>query len=235
MKPEEVAQFLQDHPQFFNDHAYLLSDITVPHPHDDRVVSINERQIISLRERNRILQDKLLELISFGEENDTISERMHRLSIALLSVSSIRELLNTLDFSLRQDFSIPHFALRIWNISCKNMTYIEFSTTSLDIHTIAESLTQPYCGNHVADEIKSWFGEDAGLLNSFSMIPLKTTQTIGLLVLASPDSKRFYPEMGTLHLKRLGDLISTTLARHDLSIAPNVTEIDNQLANEQQT
>lgn len=235
MKPEEVAQFLQDHPQFFNDHAYLLSDITIPHPQDDRVISINERQIISLRERNRILQDKLLELISFGEENDTISERMHRLSITLLSVSNIHELFNTLDFSLRQDFSIPYFALRIWNISCKNMTQDEFNTTSPDIHAIAESLIQPYCGNHVADEIKNWFGEDATLLNSFSMIPLKTTQTIGLLVLSSPDSKRFYPEMGTLHLKRLGDLISTTLARNDLSIAPSVTEIDNQLANEQQT
>ena len=89
MKAEDVAHYLQDHPQFFDEYADLLADIHIPHPQDDRVVSINERQVIALRERNRVLQDKLLELISFGEENDAIGEKMHRLAIALLSVSSM--------------------------------------------------------------------------------------------------------------------------------------------------
>ena len=105
MKAEDVAHYLQDHPQFFDEYADLLADIHIPHPQDDRVVSINERQVIALRERNRVLQDKLLELISFGEENDAIGEKMHRLAIALLSVSSIDEFFTALNFSLREDFT----------------------------------------------------------------------------------------------------------------------------------
>ncbi len=215
MKPEDVAQYLQEHPQFFNEYADLLADIPISHPQNDKVISLNERQIIALRERNRALQDKLLELISFGEENDAIGEKMHRLTIALLSVSNLDELLSALYFSLKEDFAVPFVAMRFWELSTEPGTHTEFSPTSEDVRTIAESLAQPYCGNHIADEIKQWFGEDAEHLHSFAMIPLNTVQTIGLIVLGSPDPERFYPEMGTLHLKRLGELVCTCITRYD--------------------
>ena len=50
------------------------------------------------------------------------------------------------------------------------------------------------------------------------MIPIYSTQSIGLLVLGTPEETRFYPEMGTLHLKRLGELISTSLTRYDMTV-----------------
>lgn len=233
MKPEDVAQYLQDHPQFFNEYADLLADIHIPGLHDDKVVSINERQVASLRERNRVLQDKLLELISFGEENDAIGEKMHRLTIALLSVSNMSEFFNALYFSLREDFAVPLVAMRLWNISCSDQEHVEFTPASQDVHIIAESLSQPYCGNHIADEIQCWFGEGAEHLNSFSMIPLNTTQTIGLLVLGSPDAERFYPEMGTLYLKRFGELACTTIARYDLAETASSEVTQDHVTNEQ--
>jgi len=235
MKPEDVAQYLQDHPQFFNEYADLLADIQIPNQYDDRVISINERQVISLRERNRVLQDRLLELISFGEENDAIGEKMHRLAIALISVSNMDEFLVALNFSLREDFVVPMIAMRFWDIACCDKDYPELTPTSMDVHVIAESLSQPYCGNHVADEIKQWFGEGAEYLNSFSMIPLKTTKTIGLLILGSPDAERFYPEMGTLHLKRLGELVSTTIARYDGIETVSSEAAQDHASNEQST
>lgn len=214
MKPEDVAQYLQENPQFFNEYADLLADIQINHPRNEKVISLNERQVISLRERNQVLQDKLLELISFGEDNDAIGEKMHRLAIALLSVSSLSELFNALYFSLKEDFAVPLVAMRLWNISGNHSANVEFTATSDDVQTIAASLPQPYCGNHIASEIKEWFGEGAGHLQSFAMIPLNTVQTIGLIVLGSPDPERFYPEMGILHLKRLGELVCTTVMRH---------------------
>ncbi|QOJ24949.1 MAG: DUF484 family protein [Gammaproteobacteria bacterium] len=235
MKPEEVAQYLQEHPQFFNEYADLLADIQISHPQDEKVISLNERQIISLRERNRALQDKLLELISFGEENDAIGEKMHRLAIALLAVSNLDELFNVLYFSLKEDFAVPLVALRLWNMSSSTGSHDEFTLISDDVRTIAESLPQPYCGNHIADEIKQWFGEGAEHLNSFAMIPLNTTQTIGLLVLGSPDAERFYPEMGTLHLKRLGELVCTTITRYDQTETVNMEAAQDHATHEQQT
>ncbi|MDC8445680.1 MAG: DUF484 family protein [Nitrosomonas sp.] len=216
MTPEDVVQYLTDHPDFFNEHAGLLTDMRIPYPQENKVVSLQERQVIAVRDKNRILQDKMLELIGFGEENDAISEKMHRLTIALLASLDLSDFLNNLNYSLREDFAIPDFVMRLWGVNCQEKNHDEFAEVSADIHAIAESLTQPYCGNHVADAIKDLFGEARAHLKSFSMIPLVTTRTIGLLVLASPELERFYADMGTLHLKRLGELISAAIARYDL-------------------
>ncbi len=214
MKSKDVAQYLQDNPQFFEKYADTLANINIPQPHNGKVIPISERQIVILRDKNQTLQNKLLELISFGEENDAISEKMHRLSLTLLALTSLEELLNGINFNLCEDFAVPNIAIRLWDLNSSDLERIEFTDTSDDIHSIADSLMQPYCGPHIADEIKHWFGENADQLHSFAMVPLRTTQTIGLLVLGTPESQRFYPDMGTLHLKRLGELVSTGLSRY---------------------
>ncbi len=216
MTPEDVAQYLNDHPDFFNEHAELLADMRIPYPQENKVVSLQERQVMAIRDKNKILQDKMLELIGFGEENDAIGEKMHRLTIALLASLDFDDFLNNLDYSLREDFAVPDFVMRLWGLNRQDQHRVEFTVVSEDIHAIAESLKQPYCGSHVADAVKDLFGDAKVHMKSFSMIPLATTRTIGFLVLASPELERFYADMGTLHLKRLGELISASIARCDL-------------------
>jgi uncharacterized protein YigA (DUF484 family) len=41
-------------------------------------VSIGERQLVAVREKSRLLEDKLRELIAFGEDNDAGREKVHR-------------------------------------------------------------------------------------------------------------------------------------------------------------
>ena len=211
---EDVAQYLKQHPQFFDEYADMLSDIYVPHPHGGRAIPISQRQIVTLRDNNQILQDKLRELVKFGEENDAIGEKIHHLSIMLLTFPHLNDLLNELNSILQDNFSIPHVELRLWNINFDSLDISKFINTNTEIHTMTNDLLHPYCGPQLADEIKHWFGESATNLNSFSMIPLKAKQTIGLLVLASEEPQRFYPEMGTLYLQRIGDLISTAISRY---------------------
>lgn len=217
MKADDVVKYLQDNPQFFDEHTDLLANIQASNGENtDKVISFSDRQISALRDKNLKLQDRMLELISFGERNDDISTKMHRISLALMTCTNLDDLLHQTKFNLCEDFFVPHIAIRLWGISGieGNSDQPEFTATSKDIHAIAENLTQPYCGPHVADEIKNWFGEDATHLQSFSTITLHTPQTIGMLVLASPEAQRFNAEMETLHLKRLGELVSTTLTRY---------------------
>jgi len=210
----DVADYLRQHPEFFDEYAQTLAEIYVPHPHGGRAIPISERQIVTLREKNRALENKLREFIKFGEENDVISEKMHRLAIALLAFSGLENLVHGLKYNLHEDFAVPHIALRLWDMKSTAAGLPELATTSADARSIAASLTQPYCGDHVTDEIKAWFGEAATGLASFAMIPLAVGQPIGLLVLASEEAQRFYPQMGTLYLQRLGDLASAAFARH---------------------
>jgi uncharacterized protein len=214
---KEVAQYLREHPQFFEEYADMLANIQIPHSHGSGAIPISERQIIALRDKNHILQEKLSELVRFGEENGALGEKMHRLAVTLLTFTRLSDLLHALHFNLREDFSIPHMALRLWSISGEDPSLPELTPTSADICIVAESLLRPYCGPHVLDEIKGFFGEDAIRLRSFAMVPLRAEQTVGLLVMGSEDPHRFYPEMGTIYLMQLGELVSAALARYRLA------------------
>ncbi len=75
MEAKDVAQFLKANPQFFDQHPQLLETIYVPHPHGGRAIPLTERQIVSLRDKVRVLEGKLGEFVRFGEDNDAIGKR----------------------------------------------------------------------------------------------------------------------------------------------------------------
>jgi len=212
MTPETVANYLKQHPEFFEDYADLLATIFIPHPHGGRAVSISERQIFTLREKGKQLEGKLRELIEFGEENDAISEKMHRLTLALLAARDAEGVLDALYFNLREDFAVPHTVIRLWPAGA-HPRLPEFDAVSAAAREFAESLTNPYCSTHAMVDTGAWFGEDAAHLRSYAYVALKSSGTTGLIAMASGDAQRFYPEMGTLYLKRLGELAAAALLR----------------------
>lgn len=216
MKAEEVVRYLQDNPGFFEDYAELLAQIYLPHPHGGRAIPIAERQILTLREKSRMLEGKLAELIQFGEENDAIGEKMHRLCLALISTGEMQGMLQALHYNLREDFAVPHAAVRVWGPGPGTQTGPEFAPVSDDLRQYAQSLEHPYCGPGANPEVASWFGEAAAQLRSFACVPLRgaSKECFGMLALASEDPVRFYPEMGTLYLKRLGEFASAALQRY---------------------
>lgn len=213
MRVEDVAAYLAEHPNFFESHAHLLTNIVIPHPHGGRAISIGERQVIALRDKVRLLESKLAELIHFGEDNDALAEKVHRITLALMMARSLESLLHSIYLNLREDFAVPHMALRLWHNSEAHAGLPEFSPISNELRIYAENLTNPYCGSHVVRDVIGWFGEDGDRLRSFALVALRAENSFGLLALASEDAQRFYPEMGTLYLKRLGELTSMALAR----------------------
>jgi uncharacterized protein YigA (DUF484 family) len=213
MTPEAVVNYLQQHPEFFEQHADFLSTIFTPHPHGGRAISISERQILTLREKGKQLESKLRELIEFGEENDAIGEKLHRLALALMAARDAEAVIESLYFNLREDFAVPHTVLRLWPEGTRPQLP-EFDAVSAESRDFAASLANPYCSAHAMVDTAGWFGENAAHLRSFAYVALKGDQAFGLLALASTDAQRFYPEMGTLYLKRLGELTGAALLRY---------------------
>jgi len=212
MRSEEVAEFLKEHPEFFEHYAGLLAEIYIPHPQGGRAIPISERQILTLREKNRQLEGKLREVIQYGEENDAISEKVHRISLALLAASELLAVLNAVYLNLREDFAVPHVALRLWR-GAGRADLPELRPVSEGSREFAAGLASPYCTGHAMADTGAWFGDAGAHLRSYSYLPLRDGETFGLLALASEDPQRFYPEMGTLYLKRLGELVSAAVAR----------------------
>ena len=214
MKSEEIAQYLQDNPQFFEEHADLLSRMVIPHPHGGRTISITERQMLGLRDKNKLLEGKMGELLQFGEENDSISEKMHRLGVAMIAAASFQSVLHTLNFHLRDDFAIPHVALRLWDHPENADELPEFADVSEELQVFAETLSEPYCGSTSGFETSSWFGDASTHLRSQALIAMRNGGgTIGMIALGSEEPQRFYTGMGTLYLERLGEMASAALAR----------------------
>jgi len=205
MKPEDVAIFLRSHPQFFDQHPELLEAIYVPHPYGGRAIPLAERQTVALREKVKLVEGRLAELIHFGTENDAISEKVHRISIALLGAQDVRGLLNTVYLSLREDFAVPHVALRVWGKSVP-VDFEEAGAVEEAQRRHAESMGAPQCGPAAANPFVPWFRNGSEHLRSVALVPLGETAVFGLLAMGSEDPQRFYPEMGTLYLRRIGEL-----------------------------
>lgn len=213
LQAPDVASWLQANPEFFEEYADLVAEIFIPHPHGGRAIPIAERQILTLREKNKQIENKLGELLQFGEENDQIGEKVHRLTVALLQSRDLAGVLGALNYHLQESFHVPHLAVRLWGGDADE-TLTEFGGVSEEIKSLAISLGSPYCGPYVTDEVMGWLGEVAPHLKSFAQVALKADGVpFGLLVLASEDPQRFYPEMGTLYLARIGELASAGLAR----------------------
>ncbi|WP_079435265.1 DUF484 family protein [Zoogloea sp. LCSB751] len=213
MNPSDVVQFLQEHPDFFDEHSTLLTDLTVGHPHTGHAISLTERQLIALRDRIAQLEDKFAELLSFGEENDGISAKVHRLTVSLLEAEDFEAIRQVIYLHLQEDFAVPHVAFRVWN-SVLTRSGPEFLPVGEEVRFFSGDLMQPYCGTPALREATSWFGPVSRLIRSVALVPLRRDdQTFGMLAMGSEDPERFYPEMGTLYVTRIGEMVSAALIR----------------------
>jgi uncharacterized protein YigA (DUF484 family) len=205
MRAEDVAQYLQDNPQFFEGHTELLTQIMLPHPHGGRTISLSERQLVALREKNQALEKKLHELIEFARENDALQHKVHEFVVALFAARDLATLQEMIPHLLREIFSVPHAVLRLWQVNPPTAEVLSFADTQ----------QQPVCLHQAAHDTAGWFGEIGKQLHSFAYLPLHAgSETIGLLVMASEDKQRFYPGMGTMFLQRISDAVSAALHPH---------------------
>jgi uncharacterized protein YigA (DUF484 family) len=202
MRDEDVAAYLQNNPEFFEKHVEMLAGITIPHPYGGRTISLSERQLLTLREKNRLLEKKLYELVENAKNNDELQDKVHQFTLAVLGADGREALLDIVPRDLRERFDIPHAALRIW----------EQAPPTAEVLTFADETPQPVCLHRALYDTQSWFGEAGALLRSFAYLPLRNgNASNGLLILASEDEQRFYPEMGTLFLQRIADIVAAAL------------------------
>ncbi len=212
----EVAQYLRQHPEFFESHADLLASITVPHPHGGRAISLQERQLEVLRERHRALEMRLAELMRIGQENDAITDKLQRWTRQLLLVADAEKLPQALIDGMMTGFNVPHLALRLWGVRDAYRSLPCAAPVEVDAITLANSIKQPYCGPNADFQAATWLPEGGAATRSIALLPLRKgldPNAFGLLVLGSPDSGRFQAGMGTAYLERIAETASAALSR----------------------
>ena len=209
----DVAAWLKANPDFFMDHADVFSAMRIPHPQGGHAISMVERQLISLRERNTQLEKQLSELIGYGQHNDGLIEKLHRLTLALLRAPNAEITLDVINESMRSDFAIPYSAVRWWGGQIADTALDASTVCSVEFRQYIAGLDRPYVGPNAAHESRDWLGDAAIQCRSFACVPLADGAVSGVLMLASEDGGRFTPDMATDVLTRLAHLTSAALAR----------------------
>jgi diaminopimelate epimerase len=213
LSEREVTLFLQQHPEFFNNHLDLLEKINIPHP-SGAAVSLIAKQLEVFRSRHHEMESQLTSLIEIARENDTSMLRMHKLTLALLDASTLREVIENLNIVLTDYFHTDFMSLRIVK------TNREWSTSSLflepdshELHAFNKELllNEVFCGCPSLAQARLLFGSNAMQVQSCAIIPMIFTELEGVLAIGSTEAERFHFSMGNLFLTQLSELIGTRL------------------------
>jgi uncharacterized protein len=213
---ESIASYLQRHPEFFERHQALLARLKLPHARGGSTISLVERQIEVLREKQAQLEGKLAELVSVARANDAISDRLHRFTRRLLGVVPRIEALARIEAGLREDFDAFHAALVLIDGVVDPTTPRFVRSVPADDPNLKsfESLFasgKPRCGQARDSQREFLFGPEGLELGSVALVPLGEKGSLGLLALGSPDRDRFHPGMSTEFLARLAELVTDSL------------------------
>lgn len=210
----EVEAFLYQHPDFFEDHLDLLETLKIPHPSGE-AVSLVTRQIALLREKNHRLQDQINDIVHIARDNDTLHQRIHQLTLALLSATGLEDALAGLEWALHQYFQTDFVAVRIADPNLSSPIanlWMTPGSGGSELFAVALDSGQPQCGKPDPVQAEYLFGDRAAEIASYALVPLQHAGLRGLLAIGSQDAKRFQPGMGLLFLSQLGEILAARLA-----------------------
>ncbi|HRW72828.1 MAG TPA: DUF484 family protein [Ottowia sp.] len=212
---DDIAQFLIHTPDFFERHAELLSAVQLTSPHGGRAVSLQERQAEMLREKIKLLELRLMEMMRHGNENMLIADKVQRWARQMFLVGRPVDLPAALLAGLQSQFAVPQAALKLWDVAEVYAQEPFAQGASEDARSLASSLSAPYCGVNSGFDVLHWL-EEPERVQSLALLPLRAAPqeaAFGLLVLASPDSQRYQAGMATDFLERIGELAAAALSR----------------------
>jgi hypothetical protein len=222
LNDSNVSEYLQTYPDFFERNSQLLTKLRLPHVRDvASTVSLVERQVEVLRERNQSLERKLKELVDVARANDALADRIHRLSQRLIRAHTLAQSIGAIETSLREDFDAMNSVLVLFIEQARSLQsdmgrFLRAANPAdEDMRTFESLLTsgKPRCGQ-VRDAQRDYlFGKDSVAIGSVALTPLGQKGALGILAIGASDAQRFHPGMSTEFLLRIGELVTYALMR----------------------
>jgi uncharacterized protein len=209
-----VIDFLKAHPDFFSTHAQVLADINVPHPQSGQAISLVERQAMVLRERIKVMELKLAELLRHGQENDAIAKSIQHWVRGLLLHHDRAGLPDHLANSLAKGFSVPQVGIAIWRPADELASAPWAVADTADYIAQIDGMSLPVVGPASVCAATQILSEPEEA-KSVAVLPLRTgaaPQAFGVLVLGSPDPHRFAAHLGVAFLEQISEMASAALS-----------------------
>lgn len=218
---DAVHNYLEANQDFFERHGDLLGSLRLPHG-SGAAVSLVERQVSVLRQKDLKLERKLKDLIKVARTNDQLGAKMHQLTLHLLAATGISETLEAIEVALRTGFNADLSVLVLFGNPAvfedvkvgRFFKPIERETEALKPFSTFLKSNNPRCGQVRDSQRDFLFGKKTDEVGSAALVPLGKQSEIGFLAIGSADADRFHPGMSMDFLARLGDLIAEALKRY---------------------
>src|SRR5688572_1848544 len=215
-----IADYLQGNPDFFERHATLLTKLNLPHNRGSSAISLVERQVAALRDKNEKLEARLRELIEVARDNDVLAAKIHRLACRLVRANDASSVMDALEASLREDFGASEWLVLVPSdgesplakLSSRHLRLVRLGAPELKMFETG----RPRCGQIRDSQRDYLFGAGTVEIGSAALVPLGhkpggKQSGMPLLAIGSPDAERFHPTMSTEFLARIGDLVSEAI------------------------
>ena len=208
---EQVVAYLSAHPEFFVTQDALLAQLRIPHQRGDSI-SLVERQIALLRERNSDLSKRLTHLLDMARDNGRLFDKTKRLVLEMLDAQTLDELVRVVDDSLRHSFGVPFVGLTLF--SEQSVGAGRSQTLKSAQQNIAGVLggAKALCGVLRPKELVFLFGqEQAEQIKSAAVVVLEHQGLQGVLAVGSSDPQHYSHSVDTLFLSYLADVLARLL------------------------
>lgn len=210
---QQLADYLREHPDFFVKQPGLLADLRLPHESGE-AISLVERQVSILRERNMDMRHRLSKLLENARENDRLFDKTKRLILSLLEGKNLSESLDVLLYSFNSDFKIHYTTLLLYgnpeSLPRVPARVIRVQEAREHIGPMLKA-NKALCGSFGEKETAYLFGEDAKHIGSMAVVPLSFGSNFGLLAIANRDPNYYRSSMGTLFLSYIAEVLNRVL------------------------
>ena len=214
---DEVADYLKQHPDYFHHRDDLLAELSIPHQRGD-TISLVERQVTLLRERNSELTQRLGSLVTIARDNDQLFEQCRRLLLALMESDTLDQVADTLEDSLLHDFRIDYCSFilisdRPLETRVRVCRERDLSGHVRDLLSRNMQGNRTFCGRLRADEAAFLFHGHASMVASAAVTPLHYHERLGILALGSRQTDQFRAGVDTLFVRFIADALGRILGR----------------------
>jgi uncharacterized protein YigA (DUF484 family) len=209
----EVAAWLRRHPKFLAQFPDLALSMVVPRE-DGPAASLASYQLEVLRDKNRELGRRLAELFANAQDNERLAIRTHQLALALMRADNAADTVRAMAAVLSEDFQgdavrVVLFA-PVEGLEAEWLQVLAARDKRMVPFKDALENGEPICGRLNPDKLPLLFGDDQKNSASVALIPMAGT---GLVAIGSSDGNRFFPGMGTLFLRLMGETFVAAMAR----------------------
>ncbi len=214
---KEVADYLKANPGFFENRDSLVMKLKIPHKNKG-AISLVEKQLEVMRDRQRKTRKQLTEFVASAEANKEIFDKSRRLVLNLVAANRGKDFFDALEKGLKKDFGCKAYSLVVFGKRPRQVNHFTTRVTADSARNYVGALMrakEPTLGVLRPEEQDFLFRHQSEKVKSAAVLSVKErNRQLALLAIGHSDPHYFSPQMDTLFIGFIADVLAKLLPRH---------------------